>query len=145
MLDADEADELDVPMAWFRAEQLASNLILPAKDPWHPGVFERDAAQAVLALTLLLSGMSDEPGELSSDQLALIKELLTPGARWLEWCNSLLNAGDMPASTLELAQRAFRWLLLGSPNSNGKAPQSPGAGACAGLKGVRLALTWALA
>jgi hypothetical protein len=145
MLDADEADELDVPMAWFQAEQLASKLILPVKDPSQPSVFGRDAAQAVLALTVLLSGMSDQPGELSNDQLALIKELLTPGARWLEWCNSMLNAGNIPASSLQFAQQAFRWLLLGSPIPNGKAAQSPGAVACAGLRHVRLALTWALA
>jgi hypothetical protein len=145
VLDADEAGELEVPMAWFQAEHLARRLILPVKCPWQLGAFECDAAEAVLALTVLLSGMADQPGELSNDQLAVIKDLVAPGTRWLDWCDSLLNADCIPASTLELAQRAFRWLLLVSPISNGKTTQSPGAGACAGLKGARLALTWALA
>jgi hypothetical protein len=145
MLGADEADELEVPMAWFQAEQLARDLILPVKGPSQLGVFECDAAQAVLALTLLFSGMTDQPGELSNDRLELMKDLVTPGARWLEWCDSLLNAGYMPASTLELARQAFRWLLLVSPISKGQPEQSPGAGCRAGLKAARLALAWALA
>jgi hypothetical protein len=132
-------------MAWFQAQQLARDLILPVKDPWQLGVFECDAAQAVLALTLLFSGMTDLPGELSHEQLELIKDLVTPGARWLDWCEALLDGGYIPASsTLELARQTFRWLLLISPVSKGEAAQSPGAGCRAGLRGARLALTWAL-
>jgi hypothetical protein len=145
VLDADEADELDVPMAWFQAEQLARDLILPVKEPWHLDVFECDTAQAVLALTLLLSGMTDQPGELSRDQLEHIKDFVTPGARWLDWCEDLLNRDHIPASSaLELARNTFRWLLLVSPVSKGQPKQSPGLGCRAGLKGARLALTWAL-
>jgi hypothetical protein len=145
MLEADEADELDVPMAWFQAEQRGRDLLLPVRDPWQLSVFECDAAQAVLALTLLFTGVTDQPGELSHDQLELIKDLVAPGARWLDWCEDLLNGGYIPASsTLELARQTFRWLLLVSPASKGQAEQSPGAGCRTGLKGARLALTWAL-
>jgi hypothetical protein len=137
MLDADEADdagELEVPVAWFRAEQLAKDLILPAKGPWRLNVFECDAAQAVLALTLLFSGVADQLGDLSDDQLELIRDRISPGVRWLDWCDSLLEGGYLPASTLELARQAFRWLLLVSPISKGQAEQSPGTGCRVGLK-----------
>jgi hypothetical protein len=145
MLDADEADELDVPMAWFQAEQLARDLIVPVKEPLQLGVFECDAAQAVLALTLLLTGMTDQPAELTHDQLELINDRVTPGARWLDWCEDLLDGNCIPASSaLELARRSFQWLLLASPVSDGKPEQSPGAGCRTGLKSARLTLTWAL-
>jgi hypothetical protein len=143
--DADDADELDVPMAWFQAEQLARDLIWPVKDPWQLDAFECNAAQAVLALTLLFTGMTDQPGELSHDQLELIRDLVAPGARWLDWCEDLLDGGYISASSvLELARRSFRWLLLVSPVSKEQPEQSPGAGCRAGLKLARLALTWAL-
>jgi hypothetical protein len=144
MLDASGADQLEVPMAWFQAEQLAKDLITPVKGLGQLGGFECDAAEVVLALTLLFSGMTDQPGELSHDQLELMKDLVTPGTRWLDWCDSLLNVRHIPASSLEFARRALQWLLVTFPISDGQIELSPGAGCRAGLKAARLALAWAL-
>jgi hypothetical protein len=75
----------------------------------------------VLALTLLFTGLTDQPGELSRDRLELIKDLVTPGARWLDWCEDLLNRDYIPASSaLELARQSFRWLLLVSQFRRGR-------------------------
>jgi hypothetical protein len=134
MLDTDEADELDVPIGWFRAEQLAKDLVLPVKGPLRLNVFECDAAQTVLALTLLFTGIADQPGKLSHEQLQQIRDLIAPGVRWLLSCGSLFEAAYMPASTLEFARQAFQWLLLVSPTLNGQAEQSPGTGWRVGQK-----------
>jgi len=144
MLDANGADQLEVPMAWFQAEQLAKDLILPVKGLGQLGGFECDAGEIVLALTLLFSGMTGQPGELSDDQLELMKDLVAPGTRWLDWCDSLLNACYISASSLDFARRAMQWLLVVFPISDGQIELSPGAGCRAGLKGARLALAWAL-
>lgn len=136
-----DADELEVPMAWFWAEHLAEDLIAPTGGSSVPKAFEFLAARAVLALTLLFTGIADHAGQLSGDQLELIRDLISSGGPWLDWCDSRLEAADTPTPCLELAQRAFRWLLLASPSSEGQAAeQSPGTGCRLGLKQAQRAV-----
>jgi hypothetical protein len=135
-----DADELEVPMAWFWAEHLAQDLITPTGSPSLLNGFEFLAARAVLALTLLFSGIADRAGQLSGDQLELIRDLISSGGPWLDWCDSRLGAADTPTPCLEFAQRAFCWLLLVSPVSKGQAEQSPGTGCRVGLKQAQRAV-----
>jgi hypothetical protein len=115
-----DADELEVPMAWFWAEHLAEDLIAPTGGP-----------------SLLFTGIADHATQLSGDQLELIRDLISSGGPWLNWCDFRFDAVDTPTPCLELAQRAFRWLLLVSPTSEGQAEQSPGTGCRVGLKQAR--------
>ena len=135
-----DADELEVPMAWFWAEYLAEDLIAPTGGPSLLDGFEVLAARAVLALTLLFTGIADHATQLSGDQLELIRDLISSGGPWLNWCDSRFDAADTPTPCLELAQLAFRWLLLVSPTSNGQPEQSPGTGCRVGLKQARRVL-----
>jgi hypothetical protein len=135
-----DANELEVPMAWFWAEHLADDLITPIGGPSLLNGFDFLAARAVLALTLLFSGIADRAGQLSGDQLELIRDLISSGGPWLDWCDSRLGAADTPVPCLELAQRAFRWLLLASPISQGQPEQSPGTGFRVGLKQAQRAV-----
>jgi hypothetical protein len=135
-----DANELEVPMAWFWAEHLAEELIAPTDGPPLLNGFDFLAARAVLALTLLFTGIADRADQLSGDQLELIRDLISSGGPWLNWCDFRLDAADTPAPCLELAHRAFRWLLLISPSSKGRVEQSPGAGCRVGLKLARRAV-----
>jgi hypothetical protein len=139
-----DADELEVPMAWFWAEHLAEDLIAPTTGP-SLGGFEFLAARAVLALTLLLTGIADHAGQLSDDQLELVRDLISAGGPWLNWCDFRFDAADTPTPCVELAHRAFRWLLLVSPTSEGRAEQSPGTGCRVGLKHAQQAVATRLA
>jgi hypothetical protein len=134
-----DAGELEVPMAWFWAEHLAEDLITSIGGP-SLNSFEFSAVRAVLALTLLFSGIADRAGQLFDDQLELIRDLISSGGPWLDWCDSRLGAADTPTPCLELAQRSFRWLLLVSPISKGQAEQSPGTGCRIGLKQAQRAV-----
>jgi hypothetical protein len=138
------ADELEVPIAWFWAEHLAEDLITPMGGPSLLSSFEFSAARAVLALTLLFTGIADRADQLSGDQLELIRDLISSGGPWLDWCDSRLDAAT-PTPCLELARRAFRWLLLVSPISDGQAEQSPGTGCRVGLKQAQRAVDTRLA
>jgi hypothetical protein len=133
-------DDLEVPMAWFWAEHLAEDLIWSVDSPSPPNSFEVVMARAVLALTLLFTGIAEHGGQLSDDELELIWDLILSGGPWLDWCDSRIDAADLPAPCLELAIRAFRWLLLASPPSDGETKQSPGTGCRVGLKHARQAV-----
>jgi hypothetical protein len=135
-----DADELEVPMAWFWAEHLAVDLITPTGGlslEYDCGFM---AARVVLALTLLFTGIADHASDLSGDQLELIRDLISSGGPWLNWCDSRFDAADTPAPCLELARQAFRWLLLVSPTSKEQAEQSPGTGCRVGLKRAQRAV-----
>jgi hypothetical protein len=83
-------DDLEVPMAWFWAEHLAEDLIWSVDSPSPPNSFEVVMARAVLALTLLFTGIAEHGGQLSDDELELIWDLI-------------LSGGGRPASTLSRA------------------------------------------
>jgi len=74
-----DADELEMPIAWFWAEHLAEELITPMSGPSLLSRFEFLAARAVLALALLFTGIADHGDQLSSDQLELIRDLIPSG------------------------------------------------------------------
>jgi hypothetical protein len=122
-----------VPMAWFWAEHLAEGLIAPMDNPVLDP-FDFRAARAVLSLTLYFSGIAERAAQLCGNELELIRDLIFSGGPWLDWCDSRIDAADATAPGLQLARRAFRWLLLASSISDGEAAHSPGAGCRAGLK-----------
>jgi hypothetical protein len=133
-------DDLEVPMAWFWAEHLAEDLIGSTDGAWSLSGCEFLAARAVLALTLLFTGIADGARHLSDDELELIRDLISSGRSWLDWCDFRIDSADIRTPCLKLAQQAFRWLLLVSLLVNEETEQSPGTACSVGLKQARRAV-----
>jgi hypothetical protein len=133
-------DEMWAPMAWFWAEYLAEDLIALMDSPSLLDPFEFLAARAVLALTLLFTGIANRATQLSGDDLELVRDLISSGGPWLNWCDARSNAADTPEPCRQLARRALRWLLLASPDSDREKQQSPGTGCRVGLKHAQRAV-----
>jgi hypothetical protein len=132
-----DTGELEIPMAWFWAGHVAEDLITRMGNPLSPGTFEFQAAHDVLALTMLFTDIASRPGELSADQLELIRDLVSIGGLWLCWCDYRLDAADRPAPSLWLARQAWRRLLLSSPPLDWRdatVARRPGAGCRIGLR-----------
>jgi hypothetical protein len=135
-----ETDEAEVPMAWFWAESVAEDLILRMDSPAPLNPFGFRATHNVLSLTMLLSGIARCAHDLAVGQLEVIRDLVSMGGTWVDWCDSRLSDADAPAPCLALAQRAWRWLLLTSPPSEWQLPPNRGAGCKVGLMHARRAV-----
>jgi hypothetical protein len=128
-----DTDEVEVPMAWFWAENVAEDLVTRMDTPASLNAFGFRAARYVLALTMLFTGIASDADELSIDQLERIRDLVSGGGVWLDWCDARLDDADAAAPCLGFANRALAWLLLASPPSESKLPRSSGAGCRVGL------------
>jgi Fe-S cluster assembly iron-binding protein IscA len=136
-------NELDIPMAWLCAEQTAEHLITCVDKAMLPDTFEFRAACNVLALTMLLAGLSYRAASLSARQIACIRDLISGGGLWLGWSDSQLSSpGAVAAADLRLARNAWRWLVQGrllsapeqaEPDNAYRAWTRPGAGCRIGL------------
>jgi hypothetical protein len=141
-----DKEQLDVPMAWLWAEQAGADLITHTDSSLSPATFEFRAARDVLALTMLLAGIASRADDLSASQLEFIRDLLSAGGPWLDWCDSRLDVADPAVPDLRLARQAWQWLLRGqlllAPQQADLAPAfqaaaRPGAGCRIGLKQAR--------
>jgi hypothetical protein len=128
-----DTDEVEVPMAWFWAEHVAEDLVTQMDSPVPLNAFGFRAASNVLGLTMLFTGIASDADELSIDQLERIRDLVSAGSVWLDWCDARLDDADVPAPCLGFASRALGWLLLASPLSESKLQRSAGAGCRVGL------------
>lgn len=135
-----DADEADVPMAWFWAGSVAEDLILRMDSPAPLSPFGFRATHNVLSLTMLFSGIASSAHDLAIEQLEVIRDLVSMGGAWVGWCDSRLGDADAPAPCLGLARRAWRWLLLTSLPSEWELPSNRGAACRVGLMHARRAV-----
>ncbi|MFE7773764.1 hypothetical protein ACFU5O_07680 [Streptomyces sp. NPDC057445] len=108
---------LAVPMAWLCAEYMADEM-LRTGSLVQTGSLEFRAGRSTLALTIYLSGGSDEPDVVRT--VSFLDEWLSRtayGHPWPEWVRDRIAAreafdgdGTRPDPDLALARDAWRWL-----------------------------------
>ncbi|MFD9053183.1 hypothetical protein [Streptomyces zaomyceticus] len=99
-------------VAWLRAQDGASRLLLFSGAWWPTESFEHHAVHDVLALTLLLgTGVSPVPD--SMEELDRLRELMAYDVEWAVWCQRSLDSGasDLSCADRVRAKGAFRWLV----------------------------------
>lgn len=99
-------------MAWLRARDGASRLLLLSDAWWPTESFEHHAVHDVLALTLLLSTRVS-PLHDSMEELERLRELMACDVEWAVWCQQNLACGASELSCADQirAKGAFRWLV----------------------------------
>lgn len=105
-------DVAEVPVAWLRAQDGASRLIMHSGACWPQASFEYRAVHDVLTLTLLFAGRDTPLLNVNQAQPDALRPLVADDVEWAVWCQGCLDPGvpDLPRADKELATRAFRYL-----------------------------------
>src|SRR3954468_22480646 len=91
-----EGKDGGVPVGWFAVEHAAEILIGSTGTAMSPATFQFRATRDVLALTLLLAGITGPADGLSRPQLGLVRDLLADDQQWQAWCRTgLLSASPV--------------------------------------------------
>ncbi|GJF35087.1 hypothetical protein KNE206_77870 [Kitasatospora sp. NE20-6] len=104
----------DVPLAWLCAQEAARRLIAAGTASWPRASFEYRATHDVLALTLILEGVTASFFGPTSHEIADLLVRLEDDVAWALWCQAEL--GSTGAAVLSRSDRAFavatlRWLV----------------------------------
>jgi hypothetical protein len=147
----DHSDGL--PVAWWNAEMSAQDVLTSRSTTLAVATFEFRAARDVLALTILLAGLSGPSageGRFSDDDAYVLQERLRSDEAWIDWILTALAEPGSPRhighTDLRAAQSAWLWLtrsrILGCPSPSRRitmsdSPACKGSGLCAGLRLAR--------
>jgi hypothetical protein len=107
-----QLEPVDVPVAWLWAQDTASALITASGRDWPRASFELRATHDVLALTIILAGLTGSAAHPTDCDLGVLGDLLADDVAWAVWCQGRLDNPEpvLIAADADMARSAWLWL-----------------------------------